>query len=235
MTPHELPAPYAGRLKCRGRASANSPARPNHEGWSDMRNRTCIIDGCEREGTGSHGWCQMHAKRWRRHGTTDRLSERSGPPRGHCKIEGCPSRLHAGGYCTSHFLRLKRHGDPLAGASFRDHRPLRERFMENVDVSDGCWTWKGKPSATSGYGRVRSGGVTLLAHRVAWIILVGRIPDGMVLDHLCHNADLTCRLTQTCPHRLCVRPSHLEVVTPGENSRRAGRRRRLVRLLAVSQ
>ena len=187
-----------------------------------MRDRTCIIDGCEREGTGTHGWCQMHAKRWRRNGTMDRVSEKPGPPRGWCKIDGCPARLHAGGYCTSHFLRWKRHGDPIAGASFRDHRPLSERFMDNVNVTDGCWLWTG--STVDGYGRVRSEGITDTAHRVSWTIHVGPIPDGMHIDHLCHNADPTCVVWDECPHRACVRPSHLEPVPPGENSRRAGLR-----------
>ena len=57
----------------------------------------------------------------------------------------------------------------------------------------------------SGYGRIQKGvGVTLLAHRVAYELEVGPIPKGLTIDHLCRTHG-------------CVRPSHLEPVTPREN------------------
>lgn len=70
-----------------------------------------------------------------------------------------------------------------------------------------CWLWLGD-SVKGGYGRVRHGGRNVLAHRWAYELLVGQIPDGMTLDHLCRNP-------------ACVRPSHLEAVTMLENSLRA--------------
>jgi hypothetical protein len=57
------------------------------------------------------------------------------------------------------------------------------------------------------YAMVTVGGRTNRAHRLMYEQEVGPIPAGMVIDHLCRN------------HR-CIRPSHLEPVTRGENTRR---------------
>jgi hypothetical protein len=100
-----------------------------------------------------------------------------------------------------------------------------ERFWGKVDF-DGlvhpvlgtpCWVWTGKPS--HGYGRFGQ----VSAHRVAFALERGPIPDGRMLDHLCHTLDASCRGGDDCQHRLCVNPAHLEIVTNDENLRR-GRR-----------
>lgn len=71
-----------------------------------------------------------------------------------------------------------------------------------------CWLWTGNLSS-QGYGRAPSGqrGKHLFAHRVMYEAHVGRIPQGMELDHLCRV-------------RACVNPDHLEPVTHAENVRR---------------
>lgn len=92
-------------------------------------------------------------------------------------------------------------------------RPAEERFWEKVDkVSDpaGCWLWTAS-RGTQGYGqfgRGRRGEGLALAHRYAWELLVGPIPEGMQLDHV---------RARGCVNRHCVNPAHLEVVTPLEN------------------
>ncbi len=86
--------------------------------------------------------------------------------------------------------------------------PLAERFWAKVEKSDGCWTWTG--ANYIGYGQISEGGRDgrlLKAHRVAYELLVGPIPDGLDLDHLCRNPS-------------CVNPAHLEPVTHRENLRR---------------
>ena len=85
------------------------------------------------------------------------------------------------------------------------------KFWSHVDKTGDCWTWNGR-RMSSGYGlwtvRPRLSKATNVgAHRVAYLLLVGPIPDGLVLDHLCRN-------------RSCVNPSHLEPVTIKENVRR---------------
>ena len=89
-------------------------------------------------------------------------------------------------------------------------------FHPPTTLPTGCITYEGARDP-SGYGRILSG---KLAHRVAYEWLVGPIPDGLHIDHLCHTHDLACNLTTACPHRRCVRPSHMEPVEPAENTRR---------------
>lgn len=99
-------------------------------------------------------------------------------------------------------------------------RPLEERFWAKVQKTDGCWLWTGNISP-EGYGRIGElPRRTAHAHRVAYELLIGPIPDGLKLDHLCHNADLTCPGGDACLHRRCVNPNHLEAVTLRENNLR---------------
>ena len=80
--------------------------------------------------------------------------------------------------------------DPI-GNFWRYTRPV---------AAEECWVWTG-PLVTAGYGRVSNGrGHGLLAHRVAWEIAFGPIPEGLVIDHLCRE-------------KLCVNPNHLDPVT----------------------
>jgi hypothetical protein len=71
---------------------------------------------------------------------------------------------------------------------------------------DECWEWLGARNS-KGYPCFAIERKSKLAHRVSYELLVGRIPDGLQLDHLCRNI-------------ICVRPSHLEPVTNAENMRR---------------
>lgn len=85
-----------------------------------------------------------------------------------------------------------------------------ERIKSRTQLVDDCWMWTGKPHR-SGYGRVVVDGQVVYAHRAAYETFVGPIPDGMEIDHLCHDP-LTCVGGGSCPHRMCVNPAHLEAV-----------------------
>lgn len=68
---------------------------------------------------------------------------------------------------------------------------------------DGCWTWNGSRTS-NGYGRVRRVQKLWSVHRYVYELLLGPVPEGLVLDHLCRN-------------RACCNPAHLEPVTFREN------------------
>lgn len=99
-----------------------------------------------------------------------------------------------------------------------DSLPLRMRQKIQFVESD-CWEWTGSIS-TSGYGRVGWDKKAREAHRVIYTLLVGPIPDGLVLDHICHTEACT-KTGRECLHRRCQNPTHLRVVTRAANAMRS--------------
>jgi hypothetical protein len=95
-----------------------------------------------------------------------------------------------------------------------DRQRLRA-FITQVDSTggpDACWPWRG--SLADGYGRIGKTGTQ--AHRLAYELMRQPIPDGLVIDHTCHN-DTNCPGGEACEHRRCVNPDHLQPVTQGVN------------------
>jgi len=111
---------------------------------------------------------------------------------GRC-LRGC-SRLPGSSVRSNHMLDLfaqNRQGNSIA---------------DQIDASGDCWEWTGAVSA-SGYGNKWFDGTWQGVHVLVWESLVGPIPDGMEIDHLCLNT-------------VCCNPDHLEPVTHVENVRR---------------
>jgi hypothetical protein len=116
--------------------------------------------------------------------------------------------------------KLARHLEPSPrpqGTPGKKPRRLDDRLWEWVDRGEEweCWPWVGR-TTKAGYGQISLGKYdgqrTLYVHRVAYELLVGTIPEGLVIDHLCCN-------------RTCCNPAHLEPVTHAENVRRGSSRR----------
>jgi hypothetical protein len=84
---------------------------------------------------------------------------------------------------------------------------VAQRFWQKVDRSGDCWLWTASVTH-NGYGQFTVGHgpakVTHRAHRMAYQLLVGEIPPGLLIDHTCHV-------------RACVNPQHLRLATPKQN------------------
>jgi hypothetical protein len=177
-----------------------------------MAKSTCSVEGCE-NAYAAKGYCGKHYNKVKRYG--DPLAE--GPGRGRtgialasreCSEPGCikPVRSVSTGLCRGHNQLFFRTGstDPIVGTV--------ERFKAKVQVApSGCWEWLGgRLGQNSQYGQFSMAAVgrpVVGAHRAAWELFRGPIPEGLTIDHLCRNT-------------ICVNPDHLEPVTQKVNNQR---------------
>lgn len=131
-----------------------------------------------------------------------------------CSVAGCLKDGRAGfGFCSSHYWRFKRHGDPTGGPRLPYRMSDAERFTAFTQPSEGgCILWTNRLDA-NGYGlytgvEPRPGDKlgrkkSMVAHRFAWFLHYGEVPNGE-LDHTCYN-------------RACVNIAHLRVVNRREH------------------
>lgn len=85
--------------------------------------------------------------------------------------------------------------------------------------SNGCWFWNVIRDGDDGYGKYWIRGRKYSAHRVSYERRNGPIPKGARVDHVCHDPK-ACPGGVTCPHRSCVNPDHLQLLTHADNCRR---------------
>lgn len=116
-----------------------------------------------------------------------------------CIADGCERPGLRRQMCTLHYQRIRKYGstDLPAQPSFE------ERFWSKVLKTQNCWTWTG--GISEGYGRIAvSQTEWVFAHRFSYEQLVGPIPHGIQVDHICHN-------------RACVNPAHLRLADHKQN------------------
>ena len=85
---------------------------------------------------------------------------------------------------------------------------LPKIIAENSTIQGDCIVWNGRIAQRTNYGKVWLNGKSRSVHRVSYEHRYGKIPDGLVIDHLCRN-------------RICVNPDHLEAVTSKINIMRS--------------
>lgn len=126
-----------------------------------------------------------------------------------CSIDGCGKPTIARGWCSKHWTRWQRHGDPLAGGTPKDGS-VRKYFFEVVVPFDGdeCLIW---PFARDkyGYGKIELDEGSNLVHRRACEEVNGPPPDEPDIQaaHNCGNG-----------HEGCCNPRHLRWATRYDNS-----------------
>lgn len=123
-----------------------------------------------------------------------------------CSITGCGRESSARGWCSAHYKRWRRNGHPEAYKAYPD----ATMALDARTVSEGdCLVWTGAKNA-QGYGVTGRRAGSRLAHRHAWERENGPIPEGMHVDHICHNP-------------ACVKVPHLRLATFATNAyNRAG-------------
>lgn len=107
--------------------------------------------------------------------------------------------------------KARRH-EPQCSLSYHGQRPrvpVEVRFHRLYRIEGECWIWQGGKAGGLGYGKFTDDERrSVRAHRWSYEHFIGPIPDGLVIDHLCHKP-------------ACVNPAHLEAVTQWENLMRS--------------
>ena len=200
--------------------------------WSDIptSDKTCLL--CERQHH-ANGYCKRHDVEAKEHrGMTGRHPKEAYEAKRHlgCEFPQCTSTQSGGNYacrltettlklCGAHYKQWvllpsgKRSLNQLRILEMsRNPCSLEEALLRKIRKTRGCWHWEGyaitdpKRPTIAPYGRLkRPESSSNLAHRIAYEVWVGEIPEGMEIHHKCANS-------------LCVKPDHLQLATKAENS-----------------
>ena len=79
-------------------------------------------------------------------------------------------------------------------------------YLDRCDVEGDCWIWTGASRNSSGYAAIFYAGRTQVGHRLLYEALIGPIPEGLVIHHLCNK-------------RACLNPDHMQPMTHADHAR----------------
>ena len=120
-----------------------------------------------------------------------------------CTIDGCDKLAFARGWCTTHYERWRRHGDPMNAGRGPQFFTAEERFNARTERRGDCLIWTGGTQG-NGYPKMIVNGSSVPSHRYAWESVHGPIEAGLEVDHLCHEP-------------LCCEVAHLRLTTRKQN------------------
>lgn len=122
-----------------------------------------------------------------------------------CSVCGLLYKPLRGGMCRKHYRRTMKNGSPkLTRALGVSAKEALMMHGWTVDEDD-CWNWTGQVSS-DGYGKITRANRSVRAHRLAYEVWNGPIPEGLLVRHTCDNT-------------LCINPQHLLTGTPKDNTR----------------
>lgn len=123
-----------------------------------------------------------------------------------CSVDGCENKHYGKGFCTKHYNRVLRHGDPhTPGHRGRTPRPVAERIALRAVPNGDCLIYQSKRKTRSGHVTVFRDGRYVGVHRAAWEAANGPVPHGLYVLHRCDRPR-------------CVNVDHLFLGTIADNN-----------------